>query len=139
MQEYYQSLLGGALIGVAASLLLLFSGRVCGISGIYNGLFKYEGSEWTWRSLFVLGLIVGGALMNFLAPQLFINQLNFSYLQLTIAGLCVGFGTVMGGGCTSGHGICGISRFSKRSIVATLVFMATAVITVALQRLLGAV
>src|SRR6186997_1004438 len=103
--------IGGALIGLAAVLLMLSTGRIAGISGILSGLLNLRGEDKAWRIAFIAGLI--------LAPV------------IAGAGLLVGFGTRLGGGCTSGHGICGIARLSPRSIAATVVFMATAVITVA--------
>lgn len=117
------SLSGGALIGVAVTLMLLFNGRVTGISGIISSSLSKPNNEGLWRWMFLTGMIVGGFLMHSLRPDFFIN-LSHGGLGLTIvAGILVGFGTVMGSGCTSGHAVCGISRFSVRSAIATITFM----------------
>ncbi|WP_440906141.1 YeeE/YedE family protein [Catenovulum sp. SX2] len=131
------ALIGGGLIGFAALLLLLLLGRIAGISGIVSQLFSKQ-DDWIsqniWRVLFVIGLVLGPIvavnLFDVLAPQ----APTGNSVTLIIAGLLVGFGAVYGSGCTSGHGVCGISRLSKRSIVATCVFMATAMLTVWLTR-----
>ncbi len=117
------SLLGGALIGFAVTLMLLFNGRVTGISGIVSASMAKPSQESAWRYFFLGGLILGGFIMTLSRPELFINQSNRSLPLVTIAGLLVGYGTVLGSGCTSGHGVCGISRLSARSIIATLTFM----------------
>jgi uncharacterized membrane protein YedE/YeeE len=131
--------LGGALIGIAATLLMLFNGRVAGISGILAACLNVRGSDMAWSAAFIVGLILApltGSLAGFLNPA---PQMPDSWAVLVVAGLLVGFGTRLGGGCTSGHGICGMARLSVRSIVATAIFMATAVIVVALSRhVLGA-
>jgi uncharacterized membrane protein YedE/YeeE len=121
-------LLGGALIGLSASLLLLGSGKVAGISGIVAGLMR-PASDRAWRALFVLGLLAGGAAVAALFPRAFGSSPRPLAL-LAAAGVLVGFGARLGGGCTSGHGVCGLSRLSKRSLVATLTFMSTAAIAV---------
>lgn len=119
------SSIGGMLIGLAAALLLLFNGRIAGISGIAGGLFtRPPRIEIYWRVLFIVGLVAGGVVMTLVSPGLFAMTLDRSALALIAAGLLVGFGTRLGSGCTSGHGVCGISRMSPRSIVATLTFMA---------------
>lgn len=121
-----ESTIGGMLIGLSAALLLLFTGRIAGISGIAGGLLtRPPRSEVYWRALFIGGLVLGGLVMSALAPSLFEMKLDRSMLALVAAGLFVGFGTRLGSGCTSGHGVCGISRMSPRSIAATLTFMAT--------------
>jgi len=123
------SLVGGAIIGIAAVWLLLFNGRIAGITGIISGLFNTKLSGKGWRLFFILGLVGGTFLAVYLgAPMPVVS--DKSNLILCVAGLIVGLGTSIGSGCTSGHGVCGISRFSKRSIVATCVFMASAMITV---------
>jgi uncharacterized membrane protein YedE/YeeE len=123
------STLGGALIGAAAALLLAFNGRMAGVSGIVAGTLRPKPGEFLWRLLFVLGLVGGGALMTWLWPGSI--QATPRGLGATgLAGLMVGFGTQLGGGCTSGHGICGICRLSKRSFVATLTFVLTGAATV---------
>lgn len=118
------SLLGSALIGIAISLMLLLNGRVTGVSGIVNGILKEKSRpEIVWRLTFILGLIAGGLVLRFLMPGSFGLTSEFSPAKLLISGFLVGFGTVMANGCTSGHGICGISRGSLRSFAATLTFM----------------
>jgi uncharacterized membrane protein YedE/YeeE len=132
------SLAGGALIGVAASMLLLLDGRVAGVSGIFAGLLLPARGEIAWRALFVGGLCAGGLLMAQLQPGSFANSLPRSTAALAAAGLLVGFGTRLANGCTSGHGLCGVSRFSRRSIAATAVFMATGFLTAfVIRRLFG--
>ncbi|MBV1911676.1 MAG: YeeE/YedE family protein [Kangiellaceae bacterium] len=130
-------LLGGAIIGFSAAILMLFRGRTAGISGIVNGLMSKNTSDISWRALFIIGLILGplvATLIDFELP----SRIDLSWQSVTIGGLLVGFGTNLGNGCTSGHGICGIGRFSSRSILATIIFMLVAVITVYFcQHLLG--
>lgn len=116
------ALLGGAMIGTGALMLMAFLGRVAGISGIVaNALFNGEGRS--WRLAFVVGLLCGPLLVSALWADFSFATPEFGW-QVIVAGLLVGIGTGIGAGCTSGHGICGIGRFSTRSIVATLVFMA---------------
>jgi len=120
----------GMLLGLSAALLLIVNGRIAGISGILAGLLKPVKGEFSWRLLFVIGMISAGffaPLMGFVLPE---SLPVTSSLWLVAAGLLVGMGTKLANGCTSGHGICGMSRLSKRSIVATCTFMATAIITV---------
>jgi uncharacterized membrane protein YedE/YeeE len=119
------SLIGGALIGLAASLLLLGDGRIAGISGIVSGLLYPVAGDLGWRVLFVAGLLVGGLGLRLADPALLRMGLDRSAGALVTSGLLVGFGTALGSGCTSGHGVCGLSRGSPRSLVATLTFMAT--------------
>jgi uncharacterized membrane protein YedE/YeeE len=117
------SLLGGGLIGLAVTLMLLFNGRVTGISGIISSSLTKPNKDIYWRWTFLAGLIAGGGLMQSLRPELFVNLTTSTPLLVMVAGLLVGYGTVLGSGCTSGHGVCGISRLSLRSIAATLTFM----------------
>ena len=117
------SLLGGALIGIAVTLMLLFNGRVTGISGIISASMTKPSRDGSWIYFFLGGLVLGGFIMNLFRPEFFINLSNRSLHFVILAGLLVGYGTVMGSGCTSGHGVCGISRFSMRSLVATFTFM----------------
>ena len=134
MGSWAQGLLGGALIGLSATLLLWSIGRIAGISGIVNGLGTAPRSDRAWRAAFLLGLMVaGGIAMQFLpyAPS---RLQTGSTPILLLAGLLVGFGTRMGGGCTSGHGVCGLGRLSWRSLAAVLTFMLTAIATVFLMR-----
>lgn len=126
--------IGGALIGLAAVLLMLFNGRIAGISGIVDGLFNPRTDDRLWRLAFVGGLIaapLGAALAGHAVPM---PQLPGSTITVAVAGLLVGFGTRLGSGCTSGHGICGIARLSPRSIAATLVFMIAAIAVVGVTR-----
>jgi len=132
------SLCGGMLIGLSASLLLLWDGKIAGISGIVGGLLNPTKGDTAWRALFLAGLLTGGVLSDLFAPQVFVINIARSTGVLILAGLLVGFGTRLGNGCTSGHGVCGISRFSIRSVVATVTFMITGIITVyVINRLLG--
>jgi len=118
------SLAGGALIGLSASLLLVLSGRVAGISGIVGALFSADRSGVGWRLAFLGGLLAGGFASNGLAPGSIAPPRSVAPLPvIVIAGLLVGFGTQLGGGCTSGHGVCGVSRLSKRSLVAVATFL----------------
>ncbi len=126
-------LIGGALIGLAAALLMLSAGRLAGVSGILGGVLT-KGSDRAWRLAFIAGLIAA-ALIGPLFGTPSAARLASSNLALyAVAGLLVGFGSRMGNGCTSGHGVCGFARISTRSILATLVFMGVAVATVALVR-----
>jgi uncharacterized membrane protein YedE/YeeE len=124
------ALAGGIMIGISASLLLLLNGRVAGISGILDGIFRAPKPDRAWRAAFVGGLLVGGSFFRLFDPQALSMEIDRSAAALAVAGLLVGFGTRTGSGCTSGHGVCGISRFSPRSVFATMTFMATAAITV---------
>ena len=132
----WPALAGGALIGLAASLLLLGTGRVAGISGIAGNLLFGARGDRAWRAAFLLGLVVAGAACTWLEPGLFAAPPR-SMPLVAVAGVLVGLGTRLGGGCTSGHGVCGISRLSRRSLVATLTFIASGALTVALLRGLG--
>jgi uncharacterized protein len=126
---YLLALLGGALIGGAAAALYLLSGRIAGVSGILGGALVPRAGELGWRLLFLAGLIAGGALGALVAPGAY-GVPRGSALVLIAAGLLVGFGTRLGSGCTSGHGICGVSRLSRRSLLATALFVAAGAITV---------
>jgi uncharacterized membrane protein YedE/YeeE len=128
------ALLGGLLIGTSAALFLVLNGRVTGISGILGGLLDPARGEIGWRVAFLSGLFVAPPVYAAFGGALPPVELDASLPLLTVAGLIVGFGTRLGGGCTSGHGVCGIGRLSPRSIVATLVFMAAAMATVFVTR-----
>lgn len=122
------SLVGGALIGASASALLLLNGRVAGISGIFGGVLVPRRGDVAWRVLFVLGLLSGGALVARWAPSA-IEAPRQPLILTVLAGLLVGYGTRLGGGCTSGHGVCGVSQMASRSIVATVTFMAFGILS----------
>lgn len=108
----------------------MFHGRIAGISGIAGGIFRREPGDLAWRIMFLAGLFVAGVVWGYFRPLDYRVEIDRSMLALTVAGLAVGIGTQLGSGCTSGHGVCGIGRFSKRSTVATISFMVTAAITV---------
>ena len=131
--EPLAGLLGGLLIGLSVVLLLLTLGRIAGISGIAAGAISQKGTERFWRLAFLVGIVLSAVLYIVFAGALQV-QMQMSSGYLVVAGLLVGFGTRLGSGCTSGHGVAGLSRLSKRSIVATLTFMAAAIITTNLIR-----
>lgn len=126
--EWTRALAGGALIGLSASLLLALNGRVMGISGIVGGLVAPKAGDISWRVLFVAGLLAAGLAARLWIPGAF-SASPASPAIVVAAGLLVGFGTRVGNGCTSGHGVCGISRFSPRSLAATLTFITTGALT----------
>ena len=126
--------IGGALIGLAAVLLALFTGRVAGISGIFAGCLNLTGGDKGWRLAFIAGLILAPLTGGLVDAPLPVPEMPASYVVIVAAGLLVGFGSRLGGGCTSGHGICGIARLSRRSIAATAIFVAVAVAVVTLTR-----
>lgn len=126
--------LGGALIGLAAVLLLLANGRIAGVSGIVSGLLARVRGDAGWRVAFIAGLWLGALIYWSARGAPFEIELEASLPAMVVAGLLVGYGTRMGGGCTSGHGVCGIARLSLRSVVATCVFMAVAIATVFVVR-----
>lgn len=123
------SLVGGLLIGLSAAILILFNGRIAGISGILSGAFFSTKHEKRWRLVFLLGLFASPFIYR-LFTELPSLDISDNLAKIVLAGLLVGFGTRLGSGCTSGHGVCGIARLSVRSIVATMVFMAAAILTV---------
>jgi len=128
------STIGGVLIGAASALALAFNGRIAGISGIFGAFLTSPRTSLRWQAPFLLGLLAGGVLLLVAMPGAIDPAAGQSFGTLVAAGLLVGFGSAMGSGCTSGHGVCGISRFSPRSIAATLTFIATGALTVALYR-----
>lgn len=133
----WSALAGGVLIGIAAAMFALLNGRVAGISGVIGGLLKPMAGDVAWRAAFVIGL-VGSPLVYALFAALPKPQIAAEYGALVLAGLLVGIGTRYGSGCTSGHGVCGLSRLSPRSLVATLTFMTAGFVTVFVTRhLLG--
>lgn len=135
--DWINALLGGVIIGISVSMMLMFNGRVTGISGIINGALTPQKGDTLWRVLFIVGLVLGGFVMKALNPSVFSGGLETAGWTNVAAGLLVGFGTILGSGCTSGHGVCGISRMSPRSLVATIVFIAAGVGAVALFRQVG--
>lgn len=128
------ALLGGALIGISAFLLLWFNGRIAGISTIMSGLYTTEGANRHWRISFLSGLLLGAFLWHGFNPDSLNLRQDYPLPLILIGGFLVGFGTRLGSGCTSGHGICGIALLSMRSITATLTFMASGLLTVYLIR-----
>jgi len=138
--EWLNAIYGGALIGISASLMLLFVGRVVGISGIIYGLLNQNTkNDSLWRLSFISGLFVGGLILSSQNPAFFSAAMSNGQWPLIVAGLLVGFGTVLGSGCTSGHGVCGVSLLSPRSLFATLTFVAVGIVAVKLFKLIGIV
>lgn len=132
----WHALFGGMLLGLSAVILMLFSGKVAGISGVIGGLLNPQKHESSWRAAFLIGMVVSLFLISpwgFSLPDVSNNNV----LLVSLAGLLVGFGTRLGNGCTSGHGIVGMGRFSKRSIVATCVFMLSAIVVVFIRQQWG--
>ena len=128
------ALIGGGLIGLASALLMLLNGRIAGISGILGGALTTSAEEKIWRLCFLAGLIVAPIILGLLGNALPEPLMPASWLLVLTAGVLVGFGARYGSGCTSGHGVCGIARLSARSIVATGVFMLSAIVVVAIMR-----
>ncbi len=124
------ALLGGVFIGLSATLLLTFGGKIAGISGMVNGVLKGE----NWRWFFLLGMVAGGTIYEYGFAVQPTPVSNFAPVAMIVGGFLVGFGTRMGNGCTSGHGVCGLGRLSVRSLAAVLTFMATAFLTVFIIR-----
>lgn len=128
-------ILGGMIIGLAATIMLLFNGRVTGISGIVGGILKLNTPDKAWRFFFLLGLLLGGLSLRLLSPQAFTLISSAKTFDYILAGFLVGFGTILGSGCTSGHGVCGISRLSPRSLIATFTFILSGFIGVLLFKI----
>jgi uncharacterized membrane protein YedE/YeeE len=128
------ALAGGIILGIAAALYVLINGRILGISGILGGLIGPKRTDWLWRASFVLGLLTAPLWGKYVFQINTTAVINADYLTLIIAGLLVGFGARYGSGCTSGHGICGLSRLSPRSLLATLTFMGCGFLVVYLVR-----
>lgn len=136
MQQFtpISALIGGGLIGLSASLFFWLNGRIAGISGLFHGLFQSNKNDFLWRFLFLIGLIAGGQIY-YLVPQIqFSARTQYPISVLMLSGFLVGLGTKLSGGCTSGHGICGIARLSRRSLVATGVFFIAGILTVYVVR-----
>jgi uncharacterized membrane protein YedE/YeeE len=136
LQNVFFPMIGGALIGLSATLMLVLNGRVTGISGILSTVLSKPHPSHFWRYAFLLGLLGGGLLVSLNFPDALRNLSDRGFVMVAVAGLLVGYGTVMGSGCTSGHGICGISRLSIRSLVATGIFMLFGFLTVIFVRAL---
>lgn len=138
-QEAVIALSGGVLIGISATVLLAFNGRVAGISGILEGILPPSDENTKWRAVFLLGMILTGLLFIPILPEAFTTISRPTWL-VVLAGLLVGIGTRMGNGCTSGHGVCGMAQFSKRSFAAVGVFLATGMLTATIAgQILGGV
>lgn len=139
--EYFtpvSALLGGGLIGLGAVWLMTFNGRIAGISGMLSGALFNTGEERVWRVCFLLGLLLGAGLIHVLGGADFNPRQDYPWGLLLLGGILVGYGTRLGNGCTSGHGVCGLARGSGRSLAATLTFMLTAMLTVyVLRHLIG--
>jgi len=134
----WHALLGGMLLGLSAAILMLFSGKVAGISGIVNGLIEPKKGEIAWRVAFIIAMILSAVVIAPFEIKLPLLSSD-NYVLIALAGLFVGVGTRIGNGCTSGHGIVGIGRFSLRSIIATVVFMISAIVVVYFRRLFGVI
>ena len=135
MNTVYLPLLGGVLIGLASAIMMMWNGRIAGISGIVDGvispLSSRQSGEFGWKSWFFVGMLVMGGVLFIVRPESFPTAMLCFFMVIVVVGLLVGFGTRLGSGCTSGHGVCGMSRLSPRSIVATLTFMAVGMLVVA--------
>lgn len=134
MHDYVLALFGGAMIGFAAVLLMAAHGQIMGVSGIVNRLIPPIANDWQWRALFILGVVLAPLVALLASGELPEVSITKNPIVLVIAGLIVGVGTVVGNGCTSGHGVCGLSRLSIRSMTATCLFMLSAVVTVYVVR-----
>ena len=126
--------IGGALIGLSATLLMVTLGKIAGISGIVRSAVTPADGDRAWKAWFLVGMMVAAWLLFNFSPAVFEPRADFPLWKLICGGLLVGFGTTMGSGCTSGHGVCGIARLSKRSFVATAVFMVMGVVTAIVVR-----
>lgn len=132
--DWWTALAGGGLIGLSATLLLWLNGRVAGVSGILSGVVFPKAGDFGWRAWFLGGLIVAAGLYMAWVPGAPVPRVYFPRRALVAAGLLVGFGTMLGNGCTSGHGVCGLGRLSARSLAAVVAFMATAIATTYVMR-----
>ena len=133
MHHFVLALIGGGLVGLAAVLMMGLNGRIAGVSGILSGAFTEDGDRF-WRILFVLGIAIGGAIPALLSASFTPPEPDTSTVLVVIGGVIVGLGTGLGSGCTSGHGICGMSRLSLRSLIATCTFMAAGFVSVYLLK-----
>jgi uncharacterized membrane protein YedE/YeeE len=125
----WQALIGGALIATSLAIMLIATGRIAGLSGIFAGFIAGRRGDWAWRAWFITGMMIVGVAFQLARPATFDSGARIPLWLLAVAGLLVGIGTRTSNGCTSGHGLCGISRFSKRSIIATVVFFGVGVVT----------
>ncbi|MGA7329235.1 MAG: YeeE/YedE family protein [Rhodomicrobium sp.] len=132
--DLVSALIGGALIGTASALLMLLNGRIAGISGILAGVLSISFEDHGWRLAFIAGLIIAPIISGFWDRPLIEPAMPANWLLIIVAGFLTGFGARLGGGCTSGHGVCGLARLSQRSIAATTIFIATAIIVVTIMR-----
>jgi uncharacterized membrane protein YedE/YeeE len=137
MSTYLPPLAGGLLIGLSAAMLLLLNGRIAGISGLVAGLGRPGRARWLADAAFLLGLVLGPPAFALLAGRWPEMRIAANLPVLALAGLLVGFGTRLGSGCTSGHGVCGLARLSPRSLAAVLAFLATGMLTVVATRVLA--
>ncbi len=133
--QYIHGFLGGMMIGLAAVVLFWMNGKIMGVSGIISNVLAKPSKDTGWRLAFIGGLVLGGWIWKQNFPVAV--MVDASWPILVLAGVLVGFGTVIGSGCTSGHGVCGIARFSRRSVTATIIFMLMGVLTVWLKKLWG--
>ena len=133
----YSAVGGGVIIGLAASWFMLAVGRIAGISGIMGGLVGRWDDQAKWRASFIVGMLSGGILLALWAPQTLVAPTERSLPLVALAGILVGFGTQLGRGCTSGHGICGLTRRSPRSVVATFTFMVTGIVSATVLGVIG--
>lgn len=123
------ALVGGALIATSLAIMLIMTGRIAGLSGIFSGFIAGKRGDWAWRAWFVAGMMIVGAAFELARPSTFDHGARVPLWLVAVSGVLVGLGTRASNGCTSGHGLCGMSRLSKRSIVATVVFFACGVAT----------
>jgi uncharacterized protein len=137
MNDIVRALIGGGLIGVAAGGLLALTGKTAGVSGIVEGILRGEKGEWGWKLAFALGLVSGGVVLRFAMPEALPGAAPRGMALVVVGAFLAGFGARIGGGCTSGHGVCGIGRLSRRGLVGTVVFMVAGAITVFLLRVFG--
>lgn len=133
MASWIDALVGGILIGTSATILLAGNGRIAGISGLFNNVIRFN-TERVWSGLFLLGMLGGSAIYAYLLAPASIPNTEFTPGIMLMGGLLVGFGTRMSNGCTSGHGVCGLGRLSPRSLIATIAFLGTAMLTVFVTR-----
>ena len=130
MEKFLAPLLGGILIGLSSTMILFLLGKIAGVSGILGSFLSNLKNSHNWKISFLIGLIIGGLILKIWFSEFFNYSLNFNIIHVIIAGFLVGFGTRLGSGCTSGHGVLGLPRLSKRSFIATITFILAGVITV---------